>query len=164
MGINRHRPHVLVLPEDDADRQLANGFFNDSSISPQARPLPYPGGWMKVLDRFEYDEIPYMRKYSEAFMVLVFDFDDDPDRLSVAKQRIPADLADRVFIVGSLRDPESLRKAGLGKPEEIGLALAKDCREGTDTIWRHDLLRHNAPELARLRKQVSPILFPPPFL
>ncbi len=36
---------------------------------------------------------------------------------------------------------------------------AQDCREDTDTIWGHDLLRHNASELARLRHQVRPILF-----
>jgi hypothetical protein len=38
--------------------------------------------------------------------------------------------------------------------------MAKDCREGTDTIWRHDLLRHNAGELDRLAAHVRPILFP----
>ena len=26
MSINKHKPHLLVLPEDDADRQIANGF------------------------------------------------------------------------------------------------------------------------------------------
>jgi len=29
MSVNGHLPHVLVLPEDDANRQLANGFVLD---------------------------------------------------------------------------------------------------------------------------------------
>lgn len=27
MSVNKYKPHVLVLPEDDANRQLANGFL-----------------------------------------------------------------------------------------------------------------------------------------
>jgi hypothetical protein len=37
--------------------------------------------------------------------------------------------------------------------------MAQDCREETDKIWGHALLKHNAAELARLREQVRPILF-----
>jgi hypothetical protein len=92
-------------------------------------------------------------------MILLLDFDNDAKRLGLAKGRIPQDLAERVFILGSLSDPESLRRAGLGKPEEIGLALAKDCREGTNVVWGHALLRHNAGEVERLREHVRPILF-----
>jgi hypothetical protein len=37
--------------------------------------------------------------------------------------------------------------------------MAQDCRDETGTIWGHELLRHNAGELARLRDHVRPILF-----
>jgi hypothetical protein len=40
------------------------------------------------------------------------------------------------------------------------LKLGMDCRDGTDTTWRHELLRHNAGELGRLNDRVRPILFP----
>ena len=33
MSVNRHQPHVFVLPEDDANRQMAIGFIL-TSISP----------------------------------------------------------------------------------------------------------------------------------
>ena len=46
-----------------------------------------------------------------------------------------------------------------GDYDTIGSALAKDCRDETDTIWNHNLLRHNASELDRLREHVRPILF-----
>jgi hypothetical protein len=45
--------------------------------------------------------------------------------------------------------------------ETIGLKMAQACREETDGIWGHNLLRHNASELDRLRKHVRPILFSP---
>jgi hypothetical protein len=33
MSVNRYQPHVLVLPEDDANRQMANGFLLDQYLS-----------------------------------------------------------------------------------------------------------------------------------
>lgn len=33
MSVNRERPHVWVMPEDDANRQLVNGFLKDPSLN-----------------------------------------------------------------------------------------------------------------------------------
>jgi hypothetical protein len=101
-----------------------------------------------------------MNRYPARLMVLLIDFDGDKSRLDKAKAGIPNDLAERVFLLGALTKPEALRRAGLGSYEEIGLAMAEDCREGTETVWGHDLLRHNAAELERLNRSVRPILFP----
>lgn len=163
MGANLDRPHVLVLPEDDANRQLANGFFLGVDLirQRQIQVLKVAGGWIKVLERFQSDHVAKMDGCPNRFMVLLIDFDEREDRLDRAKQTIPDDLKDRVFVLGARKDPEGLRRAGLGTPENIGEALARDCREETDTIWGHDLLRHNASELDRLRKHVRPILFQP---
>ena len=161
MSVNKYQPHVLVLPEDDANRQLANGFRLDQYLlNWRIQVLEEAGGWTKVLERFKKDQVVGMNRYPERFMVLLIDFDDHPERLAVAKAEIPDQLAERVFVLGALTEPEGLKRAGLGSPEEIGLAMAKDCRERTDTIWNHDLLRHNVPELERLLPLVRPILFP----
>ena len=66
---------------------------------------------------------------------------------------------DRVFVLGALTEPEELRTARLGTYETIGMKMAKDCRDQTDTTWGHNLLRHNASEIGRLRDRVRPILF-----
>jgi hypothetical protein len=99
-------------------------------------------------------------------MVLLIDLDKQYDRLDVVKAEIPSGLADRVFVLGAWDEPEelrkALRKAKLRSYETIGAALAKDCREETDSTWGHPLLQHNAMELARLREHVRPILFPSP--
>jgi len=160
MSVNKYLPHVLVLPEDDANRQLANGFLLDPSLlTRKIQVLPAAGGWTQVLDRFVSDHIVEMGRYPDRYMVLLIDFDRDDGRLTKAKAKIPERLTDRVFVLGTLSQPESLRHANLGSYEEIGSAMAKDCREETDSIWEHDLLRHNSGELARLRERVWPILF-----
>jgi hypothetical protein len=121
--------------------------------------LQEAGGWTQVLERFKSDHIVGMNHYSGRFMVLLIDFDGDEARLTKAKAEIPEHLTERVFILGALTNPEALRQANLGPYEGIGLGMAKDCREGTDTIWGHELLQHNASELDRLREHVRPILF-----
>jgi len=161
MSVNKYQPHVLVLPEDDANRQLANGFLLDQYLSNRKlQVLQEAGGWTQVLERFKSDHIVGMNRYPGRLMVLLIDFDGDQARLTKAKAEIPEPLTDRVFVLGALTRPEALRHASLGTYEEIGLAMAKDCLEETDTIWGHDLLRHNASELERLREHVRPILFP----
>jgi hypothetical protein len=160
MSVNKYQPHVLVLPEDDANRQLANGFILDQSLSTwRIQVLEEVGGWRQVLDRFLSDHVVDMDRYPDRSMVLLIDFDREQERLNDAKARIPKHLTERVFILGAWSEPEAL-KTELGSYERIGLAMARDCREETDTTWGHGLLRHNASELDRLRERVRPILFP----
>jgi hypothetical protein len=160
MSVSKYLPHVLVLPEDRANRQLANGFRLYHSVSiRKIDVLREAGGWNRVLEIFLSDHVVEMDRYPDRWMILLIDFDSHKERLTKIKAGIPTYLTERVFILGALSKPEALRQAGLGTYEEIGLAMAKDCLEGTDTIWGHDLLRHNASELDRLREHVRPILF-----
>ena len=62
-------------------------------------------------------------------------------------------------MIGTITEPEDLKRADLGSYEEIGKRMAEDCRDGTEKVWGHRLLEHNASELNRLRQQVQPILF-----
>jgi hypothetical protein len=136
MSVNKYQPHVMVLPEDDANSQLATGFQLrlDPARLRQMQVLPVAGGWIEVLDRFESDHVAEMGHNSNRLMVLLVDFDGNAGRLDQAKRRIPGHLTERVFIPGALSEPEEL-KARLGTYEAIGSALAQDCREETDTIW-----------------------------
>jgi hypothetical protein len=157
---NRFQPHILVLPEDDANSQLANGFLLDlhQAALRKIQVLPEAGGWIAVLDTFESDHVADMDRYTKGFMFLLIDFDGDEERGAYARRKIPERLRERVFILGARTDPESVKKA-LGPYESIGRALAEDCREGTDRTWGHELLRHNANEIGRLRQYVRAILF-----
>lgn len=161
MSVNRYQPHVLVLPEDDANRQIANGFHLQIDLALQRRMqvLPVAGGWNDVLDQFRSEHISELTRHPNRVMVLLIDCDGDADRRRVAKTSIPPTLTERVFILGVLTEPEQL-KPDLGSYEQIGSALASDCRDGTNQTWGHHLLQHNASEIDRLRASVQPILFP----
>ena len=158
MSVNNYTPHILVLPEDDANRQLANGFLLHPSLSTQIQVLEEVGGWSKVLDCFEKDHVKKMDALPDRFMVLLIDFDGQQDRLHRANAVIPDNLKDRVFVLGVWTEPEALR-AILGSYEKIGRAIAEDCREDTSPTWGHELLKHNTSEIERMRQQVRPILF-----
>lgn len=62
-------------------------------------------------------------------------------------------------MLGVSTQPEALKSAKLGSYETVG--MAKDCREETKATWGHELLRHNAGGIDRLRQHVRPILFQP---
>ena len=159
MSANKSRPHLVILPEDRQNEQIANGFHLEVGRLRQLQVLPVAGGWKKVLEDFLSTHVAEMRRYSTRFMVLLFDCDNDPDRLQTARQGVPQDLRDRVFLIGVLTEPEDLR-VDLGSAEVIGAALAGDCREGTTRVWGHRLLKQNVTEIDRLRPQICPILFP----
>lgn len=161
MSVNKDRPHVLVLPEDGANRQLADAFHQEVGWTRyrQMQVLPEAGGWKNVLNLFKSDHLIGMERYPERFMVLLIDFDGEGDRLSNAKAAIPANLIERVFILGVWSEPEALKNDLGASYKDIGSAMANACREETDTTWGHDLLQHNSSELDRLREHVRPILF-----
>jgi hypothetical protein len=69
-------------------------------------------------------------------------------------------VQDRVFLIGSLEQPEQLRAAYGMQLEGIGRQLADECpQQPVGGLWQHAHLRHNAAELNRLVAQVRPFLF-----
>jgi hypothetical protein len=160
MSVNRYQPHILVLPEDDANRQIANGFHLqvESVRQRQLQVLPVAGGWNQVVNRFHSEHIIEMERCLTRRMVLLLDCDGDQNRLANVRSMVPVHLADRVFVLGVLTEPELL-KSDLGSYEAIGSSLAADCREGTNNVWKHPLLQHNFDELDRMREHVVSILF-----
>ncbi len=161
MSVNRELPHVFVLPEDGANRELANGFHLqiDWNRQRQLQILPEAGGWIEVLDQFESVHIRELDRWLQRLMVLLIDFDGRESRLGDAMTRVPVHLVERVFVLGAFSEPEDLKRT-LGSYESIGSAMAEDCRNGTEATWGHDLLRHNVIELRRLNERARPVLFP----
>ncbi len=162
MSANKFRPHVLVLPEDDANVEIANGFVRHDALDPRAiQVLPCAGGWAKVRDEFVSVHATEMRRYAKRHMVLLVDFDNSSARFDQMTQDIPEGLAERVFVIGVWSEPEELPRVDLGSMEDVGYKLARECYDETRDVWNHDLLRHNADELDRMTTLLRPILFPP---
>ena len=159
MSVNKYRPHVFILPEDDANRQLAKGFELEVRYGRRIQTQPEAGGWLAVCEIFLSEHVKEMRKFPERRLVLLLDFDNQSDRPDIVKEGVPEDLRDRVFLLGVKSEPEALKQAGLGSFEDIGKRLATACRDGTEGLWTHDLLQRNASEIKRLEQVVCVILF-----
>ena len=161
MSLNKFIPHVYVIPEDRANEEIANGFINHDQVKArQIQVLPCGTGWCSVRDKFRIEYVPYLRTYPKGHVVMLIDFDGGyANRLAEFEQVIPDDLKERVFVVGTGKTPEDLKKM-LGKHfEPIGKSLADDCFAGTETVWSHEQLKHNDPDRQRLVQTVKPILF-----
>lgn len=159
--MNRYAPHVYVIPEDDRDRQIADGFVLHHQVKDsRIQVVPPAGGWSKVLATFVKEYVPKLRDFKDAHVVMLIDFDDQVEgRKEQFAKEIPAEFQTRVFVVGAKRNPEALKSALKIGFEEIGRSLADDCDTDSTSYWSHEELRHNDVERQRLVQAVKPFLF-----
>jgi hypothetical protein len=159
--MNRQRQHVYVIPEDDADRQIANGFVNHHRVDGRRiQVMPAAGGWSPVLDTFKKEYISLLQGSAFAHVVLLIDFDGKFDtRFPQFSDAIPVDIRDRVFVVGASRRPEDLRISLGISFEKIGETLADECGSGTLEFWNDPQLAHNDVERNRMDGKLRSFLF-----
>lgn len=159
--MNKYAPHVYVIPEDDANRQIADGFVLHSRVKEaRIQVVPPAGGWPKVLATFRDEYIPKLRDYPTAHVVMLIDFDDQVERRAADFEReVPAEFESRVFVIGSKHTPETLKKVVKKSFEEIGRSLADDCGAGRKGLWDHEQLLHNEAVRDRLIETILPFLF-----
>ena len=102
MSVNRELPHVLVLPEDDANRQIAIGFqlALDWSVQRRIQVLNPAGGWYRVLDSFESDHVVAMDRNRHRLVVLLIDFDSNIARLEKRQKQDSAPPGAQGFCPG----------------------------------------------------------------
>ncbi len=163
MSVNKYEKHLFILPEDDANSQLAHGFLEHHGIQHRRVQVSNPaGGWGEVLKKFKADYLNRMRKDKdkEIKMLLLIDFDNDMKRLErIRNEDIPKDVSDRVFVLGVLSEPEKLRTKIRKSFAEIGRILAEGCPNSRNELWSHELLRHNEAELDRMLPSIRAFLF-----
>lgn len=166
MSINRYRPHLLVLPEDESYKDMANGFNNHHDFGNKRviQVLPPAGGWKHVLAKCLNDDYE-MKKYTAGMILLLIDFDNkykkrfECIKRKIEKKFVEPELRDRIFVLGVLSEAESLKKRINLTYEQIGEALYTDCVEKKSNLWSHDLLKHNETELKRMMNSVNSFLF-----
>lgn len=172
MAANVYQPHLLLLLEDDKNRQFFNGFAKHPRLLPRRiDPQKVAGGWSRVLEMFEGEHLALLRRYTERHLLMVIDFDDEyaaaasapstklEHRRNLFLEAVPDDLKERVFVIGCSENPERLTTDRRESAESIGERLAQDCVDGTDELWGHPMLQHNSREILRLREKVRPFLF-----
>ncbi len=159
---NKYAPHLLILPEDDANKDIALGFRIHHTVNSNAvEILPVAGGWLKAVDIFLSDLAPTMVKLKYRYVAIIVDLDKQIIRYQEIKNKIPQHLQDRVFILSTFSEPERLKNSLNLTFEEIGKQVANDCFQGSDSLWQHGLLSHNLTEISALQIHVKPFLFAP---
>ncbi len=160
--MNKLQPHLYVLPEDDADRQIAVGFASHFALDTRRlQVMPVLRGWTHVLNEFEAVYVQHLRNFPLGHVVMVIDFDGHhADRRARFHDAVPADLRDRVFVIGAAGEPQDLKRELRQTFEQIGRSLADDCSSGRTEQWDHDLLKHNDADRRRLAATVRSELFP----
>lgn len=158
--MNKYQFHLVIVPEDDANRQLALGLASHPRVHPRQIDLrPPAGGWSVVRDALQQKWVAYLRSYPNGYALFLVDFDDIHDlRFRKFRDVIPDDVADRVFILGVSSEPERLRAAFGASLELIGMRLVEACGDPPGADWSHDLVAVNGPEKERFRVQVCPRL------
>lgn len=162
---NRFADHLLVLPEDDANRRLVNGFLMNVNVNQRCvQALNEAGGWRNVLSAMQDPGvIAGLSNYPKRHLLLMIDFDQHAaqrlQHYADLRAALPPSVQGRVYLLGSLETPERLRAVCGMQLEAIGSQLAGHCQSPPVTaFWHHAHLLHNAPELARLVEQVQPFL------
>ena len=160
--MNKYRPHLYIVPEDDAERQLVVGFVGHHGVNDSAvQSVPPVGGWLKARDALLVEYVPKLKQSTDCHVLLAIDADGNgADRSRELVALVPAEVAQRVFVLSCAKDPEALRSALGGRAyAAIGRELASQCDSGEGDLWEHQQLRHNGEELARLTAKVRPFLF-----
>lgn len=153
--INRYIPHLVVIPEDDKNRQIIGGFRNHHAVDNRRFHVePVAGGWRVALRKITSDHEREMVRYNHRYLLLLIDFDGIENRLDRAKEFIPEALSDRVFIMGCRSEPEYVRRETGMSIEELGEALAEACFSGATGAWSHPFLAHNLEQLELMKKSI----------
>ena len=160
MAANKHIPHLYVIPEDDANRQMAVGFEKDDRIRARAIQIVAPaGGWVKALEKLEVDYFTLLRSNQNSHVLVLIDCDAKSNRINNAFAKVPSEIKERVFILGTLNEPEVLKRSLNTPLEKIGELIIEECFDANQKIWQHEQLKHNATEVARLKSVLFNIVF-----
>jgi len=164
VSLNNFKPHMLLVPEDEALMNMAIGFAKTAGTG-QIRPERQAGGRDELLEQFCREEIPKLRRFPERFLILLTDFDNGGGNQQKLKEAIPADLIERVCILGPWTNAEvlraELRELHLLTPnskERVGEVLAESCLGDDLTHWEVEQLKHLRDEVVRVQPRIHRIV------
>lgn len=146
---NKYRWHIVVIPEDDATRQLGNGLINTfPDIAKFIKVLPVTRGWKRAV---ECVESLNLKNFSQRRVLLIIDFDKNKDRLEAIKAKEDfSEFKDKIFIIGCFNEAEDLKRlVGRTNLEQVGQILGSDCE-----YWNNPLLLNCRDDACRLKEEI----------
>ena len=149
---NKFKWHIVVVPEDQATRQLGNGLSNAfPSIINRIKLLREAGGWPDAIATINDLKLD---KYPKRRVLLIIDLDLDANRLGfIRSQPEISKYNNRIFILGSFQAVEQLKTVcGDNDLENVGQKLGEDCN-----FWNHPLLTDCRADACRLKAEIETI-------
>jgi hypothetical protein len=112
VGVNKYTKYVVILPEDDANRQIINGFLNVIGVNFRAIDVrSVAGGWKKALSVRIEPLLKELETNINMSLLVVIDFDCQfKNRQRIFRQKVGDHLIDRAFLLGAISEPEKLKK------------------------------------------------------
>ena len=159
---NKYVPHLHILPEDKANRDMALGFSEHPLVDGRRiKVLPVADGWRVAAEQLRGALGAGLREFPERRLLLLIDFDGDSERRTKVVEGVPSEIVSRVYILGVSSEPERL-KANRWSFGEIGETIAQGCVDDAYGFWSGPLVIHNRSELERLRESVRPFVLAEP--
>jgi hypothetical protein len=160
VSYNKFNDHIVVLPEDDAIRQIAVEFQRSVGIRDRFVTVEMPlGGWEKVRDRFATEWKRRLNASPKLRIVMLVDFDRDMDRRLGFEEVIGESLRNRAFVIGWPDNAEALRVSLNKSLGLIGKDAAESCVSNNPDFWQHERLRNNVDTVKQIRSEVQAFLF-----
>lgn len=159
-AVNKFKPHLFIVPEDEADERIANGFQLHLEVAGEVQIMPAAGGWKKVINTILVEYVPILKSNGNAHVIGIIDCDNDSERIAKQLATFPADLRERIFVIGANANPEVFKNAVKMKFEQIGEKLAAECFSDQFELWNHEMLSYAAGEVVRAKNTLRTFLFP----
>ncbi len=158
MSVNLFKPHLVILPEDEKNRDIAlavqrhlpRAFANQIKIENPLR------GWLKTLDAID---LVYQPNKDEQYIVAVIDFDDNlEERHQMIAKRFEENGYNKghVFVIGAKSEAENVWQMPILQDKTLRLEN-EDYLKFTDRFWTSDQLVHNRATLEALCQMVHKV-------
>ena len=126
--MNKNKPHLVIVPEDEAWATLTRGFFM-ARAEGNIKVDRTCGGYNKEMTHFKDKLQPKMASNPNMHVLLLVDFDRKfASRMTNFTQLVYPDYNKRAFMVGCKDEIQNLNtEYGGGKLEDLGQTMGNIC-------------------------------------
>lgn len=157
--MNKFKPHLFIVPEDDADRQIAVGFQMHLEAKGEMQIVDVARGWLKVVGVIKDEYVPLLKNNLNSHVLGIIDCDKDADRIAGQLENFPEDIRNRIFLLGVNENPQEFKRSAKMHFAEIGEKLADECYKDELDLWNHEMLSYSSSEALRAKDVLRELVF-----
>lgn len=157
--VNKFKPHLFIVPEDDADRQIAVGFQMHLEANGRMQIVDVAGGWLKVVNVIKDEYVPLLNNNPNTHVLGIIDCDKDADRIAEQLKTFPAGIRNRIFLLGVNENPQEFKRSTKMHFAQIGEKLADECYKDELDLWNHEMLSYSSIEALRAKNALRELVF-----